>query len=270
MTANEYLHGYDETEQRRLVDQADFWRKSLIPLGLTYAAGERILEIGCAVGASLAVLAERFPGIRVAGVDLELRQLGYAKKHLASVGVEHPELVLGDATRLPWDDAAFDHVYLMWLLEHLRDPLAALREAHRVTRPGGTICVTETDYTTFSVHPANTDFEYLRRAQEDFYRRHGQATVGRTQGNLLWQAGFREVTNRPVGFHAFARGNPGELRGYVRYIAGFLEPAIPRLVDALGLDNARLRSGIDHLHAVADHADGAFTQIVYRATGRKE
>jgi SAM-dependent methyltransferase len=54
-----------------------------------------------------------------------------------SVGV-----LRGDATRLPFADAAFDHVITSEVLEHIPDDVAAIAELHRVLKPGGTFAAT--------------------------------------------------------------------------------------------------------------------------------
>lgn len=265
--ASEYLHGYSAEEQRRLVAQSEYWRHTLIRPGSDYRAGERVLEVGCAAGTTLGVLATEFPGIRVAGLDREERQIAFAREHLRSLGVEEPDLRVGDAAALPWEDGRFQHVFTMWFLEHLRDALPALREARRVLASGGTLTATETDYSTFRVEPADDDYDYLARAQCDHFARYGNAFVGRQLGNLLTAAGFLHVTSRPVGFHWFRGDDPEGLRAHAEYFCGFLEPAVPVMARALGRDEARLRRGVAHLRRLADLPQGAITQIVYRAQG---
>jgi ubiquinone/menaquinone biosynthesis C-methylase UbiE len=270
MTQAAYFHGYSAAEQQRLVAQAEYWRHTLIPLGLDYRPGDRVLEIGCGAGAALGVLADTFPGLRLAGIDREPRQIEFAREHLAGRGTEapsgEPDLRVGDAARLPWPESSFDHVFLMWFIEHLGDPLPILREARRVLRPGGTIAATETDYTTFKVTPESPDWDRLEAAQYAFFARHGNPIAGRQLGNLLAAAGFSAVDNRPVGFHFFAGETSGALRRHAEYVADFLAPGIPQLAE-LGYDRAALVRGIAHLRRVPSLPDGSMTQIVYRARG---
>src|SRR5262245_52448392 len=81
-----YVHGYATPEQERLISQAEHWRHSLIRDGTDLAPGTRVLEVGCGVGAVLAVLGQEYPGLRLSGVDIEPRQLEFARVHLERAG----------------------------------------------------------------------------------------------------------------------------------------------------------------------------------------
>ena len=68
------------------------------------------------------VLGEEFSGIELTGVDIEQAQLDAARSHLAQGDIQ-ATLVRADAVALPFSDGAFDHVWMMWFVEHLTDPL---------------------------------------------------------------------------------------------------------------------------------------------------
>src|SRR5688572_5906361 len=123
----DYVHGYGTREQERLVEQAEHWRHRLICNGTSLEPGARLLEVGCGVGAVLAVLGQEYAGVRLFGVDIEPKQLEFARGHLERSGVD-AIVREGNALALPFADASFDHVWMMWLLEHVADPTAALRE----------------------------------------------------------------------------------------------------------------------------------------------
>src|SRR5438128_2333200 len=134
--SNRYVHGYASEEQERLVEQAEHWREELILSGTKLAPGTRLLEVGCGVGAVLGILGDAFPGVVLSGVDIEDRQLGAARAHLADLGLQ-ADLRRADAAALTYEDASFDHVWMMWFLEHVPDPVAALKEARRGARIHG-------------------------------------------------------------------------------------------------------------------------------------
>ena len=95
-----YLHGYGTPEQEGLIEQAEHRRETLILDGTTLQPGTRLLEVGCGVGAVLAVLGPSFPGLQISGVDIEPRQLAFARGRLARAGVQ-ADLRVGDAVALP-------------------------------------------------------------------------------------------------------------------------------------------------------------------------
>src|SRR5687767_14094634 len=156
----DYFHGYSLAEQNRLIRQADYWREHLIPIGLSYQRGERVLEIGCAAGATLAVLSQFFPGVSFSGVDIEPKQIQFARTYLESRGV-NADLRIANGAQLSWEVGYFDHVYIMWLIEHVKNSVPILQDAHRVLRANGTITITEVDYTTFKTTPVMSDWDYL-------------------------------------------------------------------------------------------------------------
>src|SRR6266568_6726163 len=96
----DYVHGYGTPEQDRLVEQAEHWRGRLIREGTELERGTRLLEVGCGVGAVLAVLGQEYPGLRLSGVDIEPKQLDFARPHLARAGVD-ATLAVADALALP-------------------------------------------------------------------------------------------------------------------------------------------------------------------------
>jgi ubiquinone/menaquinone biosynthesis C-methylase UbiE len=264
-----YIHGYTRDEQDRLVAQAEYWRDSLILPGLSVRPGDQLLEIGCGAGAVLGVIGQAFPQLRLAGIDLSTEQIVYAREHLQRLGHAQADLRTGDATQLPWPDASFDHVYMMWFLEHVADPRPFLAEARRVLRPGGRIAVTETDYSMFHVHPPLPDVDYLSDAQRSLFTRNGQPAMGRALGARLAAAGFTAVASRPVGFHHFTGQQGGGLRAHIDYLLGFLDPMLVRLAEELGLDLARLQAGADQMRALPDLPEASFTQVVFHATASR-
>jgi ubiquinone/menaquinone biosynthesis C-methylase UbiE len=173
------IHGYGDSERARLVAQAEHWRFGLINDGTTtIEAGTRLLEVGCGTGAVLAVLGEEFPGARLHGVDIDANQLESARAYLTTAGIE-ADLTEADAHALPFPDAAFDHVWMMWVLEHLRDPVTALREARRVLQEDGQITAIEVDYATCTCRPSTHAIKLLFDAMVAAWRAPATATPAR-------------------------------------------------------------------------------------------
>ena len=97
---------------------------------------EAILDVGCGVGTNLDLLAERFPGARLHGIDVELDPLRFCR------GDRDVPVHQADASALPFASASFDLVAALDCLEHVEDDGAALREFLRVLRPGGKLLLT--------------------------------------------------------------------------------------------------------------------------------
>jgi SAM-dependent methyltransferase len=116
------------------------------------AAGKRVLDVGCGVKPYYPFFA------------------GVASEYVGVDVVENPAAeLLGPVEALPVDDASFDVVLCTQVLEHSDDPAQAVRELHRVTRPGGRVLVSTHGVQVY--HPSPVDYwrwthEGLRRLFE--------------------------------------------------------------------------------------------------------
>jgi ubiquinone/menaquinone biosynthesis C-methylase UbiE len=261
MTSGEYVHGYASDEQERLLLQAEHWRDELILSGTELAPGTRLLEVGCGVGAVLGILGEAFPGIVLAGVDVEERQVEAARVHLATLGLT-ADLRRADALELPFADAAFDHVWMMWFLEHLADPVAALREARRVLVPGGALTAIEVDYNSVWAVPASDAFEALFAAvARAMDAGGGRSDAGARVAGWLTEAGFASVD---PGERRLAYSGNGLAR-QVPYVADVIESTVPSLAREPGASASRLEEGVAHLRALPGTPDAALGWVVHKS-----
>jgi SAM-dependent methyltransferase len=148
--------------------------------GLTAAA--RILEVGCGTGAVLADLA--VPAA-VHGLDIDPLRLAEARGHASGA-----RLVCGDALHLPYPQGVFDLVFCHYLLLWVGDPLQALLEMKRVTRPGGAVlALAEPDHTARIDRPLR--LARLGRWQTRALQRQGaDPGLGGKLAGLFRQAGL--------------------------------------------------------------------------------
>ena len=126
---------------------------------LDLSADDRVLDVGCGTGFATAGLLEHVD--RVHGLDQSVHQL---ERAFGKFGRRGPvDFYRGDAERLPFRDDAFDVTWSSGSIEYWPEPVAALAEFRRVTRPGGQVLVVGPDY------PNRTVFQKLADAIMLFY-----------------------------------------------------------------------------------------------------
>ena len=122
---------FDEVERHRYQEYAPWMPRVM---GFDQFAGKRLLEVGCGMGTDLLQFARA--GADVTGVDLTPRSVETSRHHLR-LYEQTGDFALTDAERLPFADESFDVVYSNGVLHHTPDTAGAVREVHRVLRPGG-------------------------------------------------------------------------------------------------------------------------------------
>jgi SAM-dependent methyltransferase len=257
----DYVHGYGTREQERLVEQAEHWRHRLIANGTALEPGTRLLEVGCGVGAVLAVLGQEFPGIILYGVDIEPKQLSFASAHLERAGVQ-ATLVEADARALPFPEGSFDRVWMMWFLEHVADPPEVLREARRVLVPGGAITAIEVDYATCHADPSTPALEVLFRAMVQGMAASGWSDAGTRLPGWLHEAGFSDVDEgeRPFSWQG------EDLAGQANYAADVMESALDSLAQLPGTSREELRRGLDDLRLLPGQPSASLGWVMHKST----
>ena len=256
-----YVHGYGTPEQERLVQQAEHWRHRLIRDGTELAPGTRLLEVGTGVGAVLAVLGQEFPGLELTGVDLEPKQLDFARGHLERSGVE-ATLVQADAVELPFEDESFDHVWMMWFLEHVPDPVAVMREAWRVLVPDGRITAIEVDYATARAEPSTPGIEALFRGMVRGMAAAGWSDAGTRLPGWLREAGFRDVHEGERPF----LWRDDDLAAQAGYAADVLESALPAVAQLPDVDGNELHTGLEDLRELPARPGASLGWVVHKST----
>lgn len=149
----------------------------------------RVLDVGCGTGRLAARLVEAPSVLMVVGLDFSAGMLEQARARLGSAPAA--ALVRGDATRLPFADAAFDAAVSTEAFHWFPDQDAALAEIRRVLRPGGRLLLA-------LVSPP---FELIADAFEVGMRMVGQPLWWTTPSRLAAQvtrAGFRVESQRRV------------------------------------------------------------------------
>jgi ubiquinone/menaquinone biosynthesis C-methylase UbiE len=254
-----YVHGYATDEQERLIVQAQHWRDELILDGTTLPPGTRLLEVGCGVGAVLGILGEAFPGIALAGVDIEERQIETARAHLGALGLS-ADLRVADAGHLPFPDESFDHVWMMWFLEHVPDPVTVLREARRVLVTGGALTAIEVDYNTVWAKPMTDGFRAVFTTVAAAMDAGGRSDTGTRLPGWLEEAGFATVD---PGERKLSYTGAGLAR-QVPYVADVVDATLPDLLQVSATPQL-LEQGLGDLRALAEVPDAAIGWDIHKS-----
>jgi demethylmenaquinone methyltransferase / 2-methoxy-6-polyprenyl-1,4-benzoquinol methylase len=130
---------YDELAAALSFFQDPRWRRAAVA-AVAASPSDRVLDVACGTGLVSAALVERW-GCSVVGLDQSAAMLARAERKRAEDPrlAERLTLVEGEAERLPFAAAEFDHLTFTYLLRYVDDPAATLRELARVVRPGGRI-----------------------------------------------------------------------------------------------------------------------------------
>ncbi|MDI1463608.1 methyltransferase domain-containing protein [Catellatospora sp. KI3] len=171
------------------------------------APGQRVLDGGCGLGEAAYPLALRVgPEGSVDGVDKSQNMLALADRRYAVWLRSHPgaaavRFTVGDLTGLDFPAGSFDAVRCERTLQHLDDAQAVIAELVRVTRPGGRVCLVDTDWESLAfegiAHEVLTPMLWRLRQRTVM----SNPSMGRTLRNRLRQAGVVEVECHPVTVH---------------------------------------------------------------------
>ena len=160
------------------------------------SAGMDLLDVGCGPASITADLAERVTPGRVVGLDAAAGALEAARATLSERGLsEQVEVTSGDVMALPFEDASFDVVHAHQVLQHLADPVGALAEMRRVTRPGGIVAVRDAVYSAMTWFPEPAGMERWRSVYMATARANGgEPDAGSRLLSWAREAGFTDVT----------------------------------------------------------------------------
>ena len=152
-----------------------------------------LLDVGAGPGTITADLAGRVA--EVVGLDPAPVAVAAAREHAAGRALRNVRFELGDVYALDAPDDTYDVVHAHQVLQHLADPVGALREMRRVCRPGGLVAVRDADYATMTWFPESAALTRWLALYEDLARRNGgEPDAGRRLKSWALEAGFTDVT----------------------------------------------------------------------------
>jgi SAM-dependent methyltransferase len=181
-----YTHGHHESVLR-----SHSWRTAENSAGylLPHLRPDMtLLDVGCGPGTITADLASRVR--HVTGVDAAAEVIDIARRAAPA----NTTFQVADIHGLAFADASFDVVHAHQVLQHVTDPVLALREMRRVCRPGGIVAVRDSDYPAFAWYPQLPELDdwlelYLTIASSNG----GTPDAGRRLLGWAQQAGFGDI-----------------------------------------------------------------------------
>lgn len=191
-TADVYSHGHHESVLR-----GHAWRtaeNSARYLLGQLRPGQSLLDVGCGPGTITTDLAAVVAPGRVVGIDVAQAVIDEAEAHAGELPLDNVRFAVGNVYALAADDASYDVVHAHQVLQHLSDPIAALREMRRVLVPGGLLAVRDADYGGFVWAPGDPVLDRWLQLYHDITRRNGaQADAGRWLRTWVAAAGFVDI-----------------------------------------------------------------------------
>ncbi|MGH8907314.1 MAG: class I SAM-dependent methyltransferase [Egibacteraceae bacterium] len=193
-TSDIYTHGHHDAVLR-----SHRWRTAensgayLLPL---LEPGMRLLDVGCGPGTLTADLAALVaPGL-VVGVDIAVAPLAEARAHASDRGIGNVSFVEGDFRSCEsLGEGRFDVVHAHQVLQHLRDPVGALRAMARLAKPGGIVAVRDADCSAMTWAPDSARLDRWRAIYLEVTRRNGaEANAGRWLLEWAHAAGLRDIS----------------------------------------------------------------------------
>ncbi|MFD7661814.1 methyltransferase domain-containing protein [Streptomyces sp. NPDC059788] len=134
-----YWDGADDVPITEATDRLT----DLVAGHLALRPGQRLLDVGCGNGDPALRIAGAHD-VRVTGINVSHQQIAHATAQAdSSTARGRAAFQFADAMDLPFDDGSFDGAWAIESLLHMPDQAAALREIHRVVRPGGRLVVTD-------------------------------------------------------------------------------------------------------------------------------
>ncbi|MGO9020564.1 MAG: methyltransferase domain-containing protein [Syntrophobacteraceae bacterium] len=259
-----YVHGYNWRESIRLQDQASTLA-GLLHSDSSFPAGSRVLEAGCGVGSQTLMLARNSKGAEIIAIDVSEASLAEARKKMDSEGITNVTFEQADIFKLPFEPASFDHVFVCFVLEHLANPVDALKCLKNIIKPGGTITVIEGDHGSVYFYPESDDARRAINSQIALQARAGgNALIGRELYPLLTKAGFTNCRVSPRMVYVDS-SRPHLVEGFTKNtFTTMIEGVREKAVAAGIMDRKSFDKGISDLYRTTE-PDGVFCYTFFRA-----
>ena len=190
----QYTHGHHESVLR-----SHTWRTVLNSAAYLIPhldAGLTLLDVGCGPGTITVDLARRLAPGQVVGIDSSAEIIEHAAGVAFDEGVHNARFQVGDVYSLDFPDESFDIVHAHQVIQHVANPVAAMREIRRVLKPGGIFAARDVDYGGVMVYPKLQELSrWMTVYRKVHYWNGGDPDAGRALKAWARLAGFAEVSS---------------------------------------------------------------------------
>lgn len=226
-------------------------------------SGQNGLDAGCGGGDVTRELARRVgPSGHVTGVDLDETKLAICREESAALGnIEFRAARIGD-DRI---GGPFDFVYSRFLLTHLTDPAAVVREFHRQSKPGGLLILEDIDFSGYVAEPYTAaQRRYVELYSASVRKRGADPDIGPKLPAMMQDSGFIDITVSVV--------QPLALQGEAKLISPLTAENIADAIEASGLaSREEMHALAAQLYAeAADRSTLCGMPRVVQAVGRRD
>lgn len=194
-----------ENEIKRLKAQLDlFWEKELMfyrMFGLK--DGMAIVECGSGPGFMMQKFIETFPESHITTVEIDAYLVEIHKKNMQEHLSGRYKIIEQSIMETGFEDNTFDFAIARLVLEHLPDPLNAVREIYRILKPGGKAVFVDNDFELhLRTYPDIPELKDLYNAYcNAMYAEGGNPNIGRQLPRILRNAGFSNIDLQIVSAH---------------------------------------------------------------------
>lgn len=188
-----YTHGHHESVLRshnwRTADNsASYLLPHLRP-------AMRLLDVGCGPATITVDLAKVLHDGSVVGLEPIAGPLEIATRNAADAGITNIEFVMGHVYALDYPDDSFDVVHAHQVLQHLTDPVAAIKEMARVCRPSGFVAFRDADYAAMTWYPPSEPLDGWQKIYHAVTRANrAEPDAGRFLKAWALRAGLGDIT----------------------------------------------------------------------------
>lgn len=265
---HKYVHGYSRREIKRLVDQATTLAE-LLHSDTKYPAGASVLEAGCGAGAQTVTLVKNSPETHFTCVDISNEYLQIAKACVEATGHNNATFQKADIFNLPFSDNHFDHIFVCFVLEHLKNPIETLLHLKSKIKPGGSITVIEGDHGSTYFYPDSKEAWQTIQCLIDLQSQiGGNSLIGRQLFPLLTRAAFNAPSISPRMVYVDS-SRPEYVEGFTKNtFISMVEGVRSQAINSGIIDELTWEKGIKDLCRTTE-MDGTFCYTFFKGVAYK-